>query len=342
MRKAPYYLLILLWALFLPGFAHSQLPQTTPTDNPPAQPEMDMIHFGDLIDIDVIGSFEFDWRGTINPEGFLAGFDKIPEHISALCKSEEGLAAVIAKEYGKILRDPRVVVKIIDRSNRPVSILQGAVKTPQRFQIKRPVLLNELLIVSGGLSDRASGEIQIFRSQNLNCFSAKGTRPAGASDEGEAREKFITVSRGNGSETLNIRIIDLLSGNKQANPEVLSGDIITVMESPPIYIIGGVNSPKQISSRAQTSLSRAIASAGGLAKEGLEKVVIFRREGRETRVINADLKKIKAGQEQDIMLQAYDIVDVAQKGKEKRNTAPMIEMGNDPGTGAVLPLRIIE
>jgi protein involved in polysaccharide export with SLBB domain len=337
MRKAPYYLLILLWALFLPEFACPQDPQPTSAGNPAVRPEIDLIHFGDLIDVDVIGSFEFDWRGTLDPEGFLAGFDKIPEHISALCKSEDGLAADIAKEYGKILRDPRVVVKIIDRSNRPVSVLQGAVKTPQRFQIKRPVLLNELLIVAGGLSDRASGEIRIFRSRNLNCFS-----PAEAADGGEAREKFITVSRGNGSETLNIRIIDLLSGSKQANPEVLSGDIITVMESPPIYIIGGVNSPKQISSRSQTTLSRAIASAGGLAKEGLDNVVIFRREGRESRVINADLKKIKAGQEQDIMLQAYDIVDVAQKGKEKRSAAPVIDTGGDPASGPVLPLRIIE
>jgi protein involved in polysaccharide export with SLBB domain len=340
MRKAPYYLLILLWALFLPESACPQDPPPAPAGNPAVRTEIDLIHFGDLIDVDVIGSFEFDWRGTIDPEGFLAGFDKIPEHISALCKSEEGLAADIAKEYGKILRDPRIVVKIIDRSNRPVSILQGAVKTPQRFQIKRPVLLNELLIVAGGLSDRASGEIRIFRSRNLNCFSAEGAAPA--ADGGEAREKFITVSRGNGSETLNIRIIDLLSGSKQANPEVLSGDIITVMESPPIYIIGGVNSPKQISSRSQTTLSRAIASAGGLAREGLDKVVIFRREGRESRVINADLKKIKAGQEQDIMLQAYDIVDVAQKGKEKRSTAPAIDTGGDPAAGPVLPLRIIE
>lgn len=341
MRKVPYYLVILLWALFLPGPARSQVPQPTPPDSTGVRSETDLIHFGDLIDIDVIGSFEFDWRGTINPEGFLADFDKIPEHINALCRSEEDLTAEITKNYAKILRDPRVVVKIIDRSNRPVAILQGAVKTPQRFQIKRAVFLNEVLIVSGGLSDRASGEIRIFRSQNLNCFSAKGTEQE-AAGSGEAREKFITVSRGNGSDTMNIRIIDLLSGNKQANPEVLSGDIITVVESPPIYVIGGVATPKQISSRAQTSLSRAIASAGGLAREGLDKVVIFRREGRETRLINADLKRIKAGQEQDIMLQAYDIVDVAQKGKEKRNVAPIVETAGDPGPGPVLPLRIIE
>lgn len=340
MRKALYYLLIFLWALFLPETAQPQDPRPSPSGTNTVPAEIDLIHFGDLVDIDVIGSFEFDWRGTLNPEGFLADFDKIPEQVNALCKSEEELAADIAKEYSKILRAPRVVVKIVDRSNRPVSILQGAVKTPQRFQIKRSVFLNELLIVAGGLSDRASGNIQIFRSRSLNCSSAKGV--AAASGEGEPREKFITVSGGNGSETLNIRIIDLLSGSKQANPEVLSGDVITVLVSPPIYIIGGVTSPKQISSRSQTTLSRAIASAGGLAREGLEKVVIFRREGGETRVINADLKKIKAGQEQDIMLQAYDIVDVGQKGREKRSTAPIVETNSDSATGPILPLRIIE
>lgn len=342
MRKALYYLFIFLWTLFLSQTFHAQVPEPAPPANPPTPPEVDLIHFGDLIDIDVIGSFEFDWRGTLTPEGFLADFDKIPEQVHGLCKSEEDLAADIVKEYAKILRAPRVVVKIIDRSNRPVSILQGAVKTPHRFQIKRTVLLNELLIVSGGLSDRASGEIQIFRSRSLNCFSGQEKAAAAGSEGGETREKFIPVSRGNGSETLNIRIIDLLSGNKQANPEVLSGDIITVVESPPIYIIGGVNAPKQISSRSQITLSRAIASAGGLAREGLDKVVIFRRDGKETRAINADLKRIKAGQEQDIMLQPYDIVDVAQKGREKRNAAPVIETNSDSAAGPLLPLRIIE
>lgn len=339
MRKARMYFVFAGLSVLL--FHWSVTAQIT-GPSPDSTPEISLIHFGDLIDVDVIGSFEFDWRGTLNPEGYLAGLDTIAEPIQGLCKSEGELAALIAKEYGKILRDPRVVVKVIDRSNRPVSVLQGAVKTPQRFRIKRAVLLNELLIVAGGLSDRASGEISIFRPPGLNCISRTEV-PEETSLPADGREKFIKASRGNGSETLNIRIIDLLSGDKKANPQILSGDIITVAEAPPIYIIGGVNTPKQLSSRSQFTLTRAIASAGGLAKEALDKVVIFRRRGKETQVIEADLKKIRAAQEEDLVLEAFDIVDVSQKGREKRKTAPIVEStGGDQEKSAMLPLRIVD
>lgn len=337
MRTAIFYLAANMLAFFLlqPLYAQSETPAPTPAA---VTAEADLIHYGDVIDIDVVGSLEFDWRGTLNPEGFLDGFDKIPEQVNALCKSEEDLAEEIAKEYAKILRQPNVVVKILDRSNRPVSVLQGAVRTPQRFQIKRPVFLNELLIVAGGLNERANGEIKIFRSKNLNCFS---TLEKAAAKNGETREKFIPVSQGNGSETLNIRVVDLLKGIREANPEVLSGDIITVEEAAPIYVIGGVRSPKQISSRSQTTLSRAIASAGGLSKEGTEKVIIFRRDSGGSQVINADLDRIRNGQDKDIELKAHDVVDVGQKGREARKTSPVSETGAETNP-PVLPLRIIE
>lgn len=318
------------------------IPAQPPGPSPDNPTEMSLVHFGDLIDVDVIGSFEFDWRGTLTPEGYLSGFDKIPEPVYGLCRSEVELAEVIAKVYGKFLRDPRIVVKVLDRSNRPVSVLEGAVKTPQRFQIKRPVFLNELLIVAGGLNDRASGEIRIFRPQGLNCVSEKESGPDDSA-AGEGREKFINASRGNGPKTLNIRISDLLRGDKQANPQILSGDIITVVEAPPIYVIGGVNTPKLLSSRSQFTLTRAIASAGGLAKEGLEKVIIFRRRGRASQIIDADLKRIKAGLEPDPVLEAFDIVDVSQKGREKRKAAPIVDSpGSDEGKNAILPLRIVD
>jgi protein involved in polysaccharide export with SLBB domain len=323
---------------------HWSVPAQVPSPSPENPAEMSLIHFGDLIDIDVVGSFEFDWRGNLNPEGYLAGFDKIPDPVYGLCRSEGELAALIAKEYGKILRDPHVIVKVIDRSNRPFSVLQGAVKTPQRFQIKRTVFLNELLIIAGGLNDRASGEIRIFRPQGLNCQAEKDLVPADSeAAAGEGREKFIKASQGNGPETLNIRISDLLRGDKQSNPQILSGDIITVAEARPIYVIGGVNTPKQLSSRSKFTLTRAIASAGGLSKEGLEKVVIFRRRGRESLVIEANLERIKGGLDPDLVLEAYDIVDVSQKGREKRKTAPVVDTNSpDQARSVSLPLRIVD
>lgn len=289
--------------------------------------ETDLVHFGDLIDVDVIGSLDFDWRGTLTPEGFLNGVEKSQDPIFALCRSEADIAAEIAKEYGKVLRDPQVVVKIIDRSGRPAAILDGAVKSPHRFRIKRSVSLNELIVMAGGITDTASGEIRVYRPGNLSCVSGDGTAALDASPQ-----------------THTIQIGDLLRGNRNANPQIQSGDIVSVLEAFPIYVIGGVNSPKQLSSRARTTLSAAISSAGGLARDAVESdITIFRRASGDVRTIRADLKKIEDKSTPDIELKPYDIVDVGQRGKANKKFPPVLENGeNGSRTADSLPLKVVD
>lgn len=338
------YILVLI--LFLHILISAQTPTPTSEDlseKKPTEIEANLLHFGDLIDVDVIGSTEYDWRGTLNPEGFLNGINFVENPVFGLCRSEEDVAADVAKGYSKLLRDPKVVVRILDRSNRPLSVLYGAVKMPQRFQIKRPVQLNELIIVSGGITDKASGEIQIFRAPSLNCLP-KVAGNSVQTTSSDSRERFVIASQDNDSQFINIRINDLLAGKKEANPQILSGDIVTVLEAQPIYIIGGVANPKQISTNSKITLSRAIASAGGIAKGGNEKkITVFRRGGTDTKIIEADLEKIKAEQQEDIVLQAFDIVEVEQSGREKRKFPPLIRTDDaNEKNPSKLPLRIVD
>ncbi|MDQ3321880.1 MAG: SLBB domain-containing protein, partial [Acidobacteriota bacterium] len=146
------------------------------------------------------------------------------------------------------------------------------------------------------------------------------------------------------SEYINIKISDLLSGKSQFNPRILSGDIITVPEAKPVYITGGVASPKQIPVRSQITLSRAIDSAGGLTKDAdAGEIRVFRRTGAEISTIAADLDKIKAGQAEDIVLQAFDVVEITQTGREKRKFPPVIKAYIENQRQAdKLPLQIIE
>jgi protein involved in polysaccharide export with SLBB domain len=359
-RKFCYLLSLFLCLFFGQSTIQAQTPAPIPTETPnnrenkvetnqpPQQQEDDLtlIHLGDLIEVDVIGSFEFDWRGTLNPEGFLNGINFVEEPVFGLCRSESDVAADVIKGYSKILRDPKVEVRILDRSNRAISVLDGAVKTPHRFQIGRTVLLNELLIISGGLTDKASGEIQIYRPQNLSC-AAKNTATAAANNGGEQKERFSPVSQedgGGSAQYIKIKVSDLLTGKKEANPQILNGDVISVLEAQAIYVIGGVVNPKQVSFRSQITLSRAIASAGGLTKGAdPKKITIFRREGGETKVIEADLEKIKTNPSEDITLQTSDIVEVMYKGRgEKRKYPPVISSVelNDKNAPK-LPLRVI-
>ena len=84
---------------FLFSNVFAQTPTPTPTETPKPENEQtkiddsDLIHFGDLIDVDVVGSVEFDWRGTLNPEGFLNGPAFIEDPVFGLCRSEEAVAA---------------------------------------------------------------------------------------------------------------------------------------------------------------------------------------------------------------------------------------------------------
>lgn len=300
-----------------------------------------LIHFGDVIDIDIIGSTEYDWRGRINPEGFLDGLDFIDEPIYALCRSEEAVAADVIKGYSKLLRDPKVAVTIVDQAGRPNSFLYGAVKTPHRFSLQREARLNELIILAGGLTDKASGEIQIIRPANLACRLNKENL---SKDENQNSQKVSAVTGADSeTKTINIKISDLLKGEKDANPVISNGDIITVLQSDPIYVIGGVLSPKQINITGKMTVSRAITSAGGLAKNADAKnVTIFRRVAGETKVIQVNLEYIKAEKAEDIILQKFDIVEVGQSGAEKRKFAPFIKLDENAEKRSLeMPLRII-
>ena len=342
-QKLSQFFFVFICILFSQSLLAAQTPTPEINSSNELPDEENLIHHGDLIDVDILGSTEYDWRGRLNPEGFLDGINFVEQPVFGLCRSQDEIALDVARGFGKLLREPKAVVKIIDRSGRAASILEGAVKKPQRFQIKRKVYLNELLIVSGGLTELASGEIRIFRPNNLSCAAQKSETEKLNSVNGENRERFIKTSQG-GSTAINIKISELLNGNKEANPQILSGDIVTVLEAEPIYVTGGVNNPKQIAARSKTTLSRAIDSAGGLTKGALENsIIIFRRVGGETKIIEADLSKIKAEQTEDIVLQEFDIVEVAEKGRAKKKY-PQILQFSTPNEGKTtnLPLRIID
>jgi polysaccharide biosynthesis/export protein len=287
----------------------------------PIQNRDNLIHFGDLIDVDVVGSTEFDWRGTITPEGFLKSSFYNSDPVFALCKSEDEIAQKLSTIYGRLLRNPQVVVKVIDRSNRSLSYIYGAVRTPQRLRIRRLVRLNEIIVLSGGLMERASGMITILRSPNADCEDNTSTETA-----------FLKFS-----------VKDLIAGQTTANPLIKLGDVITVEESEPIYVIGGVNNPKQFLYRDDLTLSRLISMSGGLSKDADPKnVIIYRRSDSGTKLINIDFTKIKLQQFEDVELEKYDIIEIGQNGRFKNRPNPTISKPENSERTINLPLTIIE
>ncbi len=325
-------------------------PQTSPADSVQISPdteqnesidEDDLIHFGDLLDVNILGSTEYDWRGAITQEGFLSGLEFTEDDVYGLCRTEKSVALDVARAYSKFLKNPQVEVKILDRSNRPVSTLYGAVKLPHRFKLQRQVKLSELIVLAGGFTEKASGMIQILRQPDTSCIEKKQRE---FESVGTSVNKFVKVSKNNGAEFINIKISDLLSGNQLANPQILYGDIITITTAQPIYIIGGVVRPSKIAEREKLTVSRAIDSAGGLTKQAdPQNITVFRKESGETKLIKVDFKKISEKKADDLVLKAFDIVDVAEKGRNEKKYPPVIEFGeSDNKNNSTLPLRVID
>jgi protein involved in polysaccharide export with SLBB domain len=279
------------------------------------------IHIGDLIDIHVAGHLEYDWRGKINPEGFIDGFDRIPKQIFALCRSEAELSADITSELSGTLREPKTEIKIVDISQRPIVSIEGAIATPTRFQVKRPVSLSELIVSAGGITDRSSGMISIVRPAGLSCIgNAKST------------------------ERFDIEIPKILAGHADANPNIVSGDIVFVGEASPIFLVGAVATQGKIEYRPEMTISRAISTAGGATKEAVtNEIKIFRRSSGATEAISVDLQKIAAGTASDVVLRPFDIIDLPFKGKPPRRLPPIAEIEQFSTVERTkYPLRIIE
>lgn len=284
------------------------------------------VHFGDLVDIHVAGHLDFDWRGRVNPEGFLDGYDKIPKQIYALCRTESEIAAEISHELAVQLREPKTEVKIVDISMRPAASIDGAIAVPTRFQVRREARLNEIITAAGGITDRSSGKITILRPQGLSCI---GKSEANTS----TRENRIDIS-----------IAELLSGKEASNPVIVSGDMIVVSEAAPVYIVGAVATQGRMDHRPEMTLSRAIDSIGGVQKEAVtSQVTIFRRNNATSETISADLEKIRSKAVPDIELKPFDIIDVPYKGRPPRKFPPVAEIETTgPVDRTKFPLKIIE
>jgi protein involved in polysaccharide export with SLBB domain len=181
----------------------------------------------------------------------------------------------------------------------PVTI-SGGVVAPGRFELRRSVRLNELLALAGGFTQRAKGSIEILHSTSM---------PPCKQDAPNGSGKLPPET------SATYKIIDLLNGDEKANPYLRPGDSVTVFEMEPIYVVGSVMAPQGLLLRDGMTLTQALAMVGSVLKSArTEKISIFRQTGdHSSRRLYVNLKEIKKGRQQDILLQPYDIVDVPDK-----------------------------
>ncbi len=294
---------------------------------------------GDVVDVRVFGQPELSSTAQVDSEGNLSSLPFLEKPIPAKCRTDKDVQKDITLAYAKFINNPQISVRIAERNSRQPATVFGAVRVPTRVEMKRKVRLNELMAVAGGFTERASGTIQILHTEPLMC-----------PEPGE--EALATPIDGTKIPLQIVKIAELRSGKVDANPIIRPGDYVLVTEAEPVYITGSVMSPGGIYLRDQLMLSRALAMVGGARKEAkLSDVRIFRQipGSANQEIISVDVAAIKKNQKPDVLLQAYDVIEVPEASMFSSNRLGTTLMGALTGglssavsnTGMYLPTKVI-
>jgi polysaccharide biosynthesis/export protein len=294
---------------------------------------------GDVLDLRVYNEPQFNGPLVVDDEGNIA-VPFIEQPIRAQCRNDREIKVDIVKALSKYLNKPQVNLRLTEAKSRPPAVVFGAVRSPSRVQMQRKVKLLDVLATSGGVTEAAGGDIQIFHTEPIMCPDAEDLA-AVPIDTFQATDP-TQVSY----DVYSLR--ELKDGKKEANPIVRPGDIVIVPESQPVYITGAVRMPQGLYLKDGMQLNQAIAMVGGLTREAkASEIVVWRRKKgqaeREKLIVNYnDIKKSKT---KDMDLQAYDIVEVPDNSGSAKSFIKGLLMGGVGGgiTSAAtsLPLRVI-
>ena len=262
---------------------------------------------GDEVSGKVVGEQQFDFVATVNEDGnIMVPFSNKP--VPAQCRSEKQLREDITVLLEKQLRNPQFSL-ITKRNSRPPAAVYGEVRKPMEFDLKRGrATLLELLAYTGGATEEAGGVVEITRTQPPLC-----------AEDRDAAGWTVAVDGVNTAVPMRMFSLASLQVGKE-DPVVYPGDIIRVHRAPPVYVVGEVVAPQGIYLREEgMTLKEAITKLGGVRREAKTKEIKIYRlkdantKDRETLIANLDL--INKGEQRDIALQPYDIVEV-DKAKE--------------------------
>ena len=276
---------------------------------------------GDVLDLRVYNESQFNGPLVVDDEGNVA-IPFIEEPIRAQCRSDREIKIDVVKALSKYLNKPQISLRLTEAKSRPPAVVFGAVRSPSRVQMQRSVKLLDLLATSGGVTDAAGGDIQIFHTEPVMCPDPEELAAVPIDSYKPSDPTQV------GYDIYSLR--DLKEGKTEANPVVRPGDIVIVQEALPVYIMGAVRAPQGIYLKNGMQLKQAIAMVGGLGREAkASSIVIWRRKKgqSEPEKMIIDYNKIKEEKVKDINLEPYDIVEVPDNSGSFAYTVKGILMG---------------
>jgi len=246
------------------------------------------IHVVDLDDVS-------DKPVRIDPNGFidlpLAG--RI--HVAGL--TVEQLRGVLATSLVKYIDSPQITINVLEYRSQPVSIL-GSVNNPGTHQLQGPKRLIDVISAAGGLKADAGTKLLITREMRWGMLPLPGAH----------------VDSSGAFNTAEVMLVPLTSGqNPGSNIEVRANDVISVVPSEVIYVLGEVKKSGSLTLNTHDNISiiRALSMAEGLSKEAAPKKAKILRAAagsKEPVEIPINLQLILAGKDPDVLLRPNDVL----------------------------------
>jgi polysaccharide export outer membrane protein len=283
------------------------------------------ISAGDVIQLQIEDAPELSHNYRVNSSGYI----EMP--VLGLVEAQHRTTFELARQITKGLRDEEylntpIVLVTIKQYNSQTFLVQGSVRSPGVYQTEgRPSLLT-MIGLAGGLTGDHGSTVFILRPNKLQPNKTKKPTPEADTQISSVQDQTTgpdpstqTPAGGSASAPAEDPDYDLIKVNISAlykgqfDQRVEPGDIINIPRADVFYVTGEVKSPGSFTLKEGTTLRQAVSLAQGLTFNAkASRGVIFREDpaAGSRQEIKVDIRDIINGKEDDIPLQANDVVIV--------------------------------
>lgn len=213
------------------------------------------------------------------------------------------LEARLREAYRRYIREPQIAVLISDYQSYRVSVV-GYVKQPRILELRGRKTILEAIALTGGLTDVASKSVRLTRN------TPEGPR--------SILVDLDTIARGE---------------DPTANLVLLPGDVVSVPKAGMFYVEGVVSKPGAYPLLEETTVSEAVATAGGADRTlaNIDGTVLYRKKEDGSReAIPINLAALQSGGSQDVTVRENDVIVVPVSGPKlffDRVTSGILRVG---------------
>ncbi len=284
-----------------PAAGAVEAPQPAANPAPASPPPADLrIESGDLLDIKVFGAPDLAQEVRVTGGGDVNLQLVGPAHVKGLTTAEAEKLIEHKLKTGSYMNDPHVSVFAKEYSSQGISVL-GEVAKPGIYVLPGSRRLYDVISSAGGLTQRAGREVTIAHRDDP--------------DHPQKVEVSSDPTRSIGS-----------------NVQIMPGDTVVVSKAGVVYVVGDVKRAAGfvMEDSGRMSVLQAMILAGGpLPTASLNKARLIRRgSDGALQEIPMPLKSILAAKQQDVQLQANDILFVPSSGAKSalyRGTGTVVQ-----------------